>query len=265
MYRSEKQRMEICEIRSYRSRRRLCREIYTAIAKMARCRSEGKLENLIKVAENELSMRFRVNSNRLIPNKNEFIAKVCYIIAMAHIDMLLKPSLPARAETPLRQKRNSSLVDDYAQLGKLFGLKTKSTKTLTNYVFGDQSTYRDPLDSEIDQSFIIFKQKIAHLKDRLAQTPMLAIEKCHIYYEMGRMNLAQSLNDDAKYYGGLIVKEAGNAIHIWSFLGNLLIVRAEIMQKKFSRLVESLEVLSRKSEELRIDGFKSILLQAIEV
>jgi hypothetical protein len=268
MYRSKKQRIEICEIRSYRSRQRLCREIFIAMTEMVRWRKEGKLENLIKVAENELGLRFRVFSNRLIPRKNEFIVQICNYIAMSHIDMLVNPpqQLLTGAKNSSIERRKSSNMDEYERLGQLFGLHTTSTNALAHYVFGDQSTYRDPMDVELDNEFTTFKNSTLLLKDRLRQTPMLDIEKCHIYYELGRTHLKQSLYDETKFYARHVVQIAEQFKHsIWKLLGYILVVRAEIMQKYLARLVESLEKVLKELDDIDIDGLKSIILEAIEV
>lgn len=253
IYRNEKQRRDACIIRSFRSRHRLCRAMYTALSEMVRWREEGKLENLIKVAEYELGYRYRVHSNKLIPCKDEFTVKICNYIALAHLDKILNQKLP------------EDTSDDYQCLGKLYGLKTSSSNAVVQYVFGDQSTYRDPTETETQLSFMAFKENMNRLEERIAQRPMLKIEKCHLNYEMGRANLKQHLIDETRNYGRRVIEMAKNVSHLWSFLGHVLVVRADIMQKNFSKLLDTLNEAAKKVEVFENKELENIFVIAKEV
>lgn len=220
---------------------------------MVRWREEGKLENLIKVAEHELGERFRVHSNKLIPRKGEFVIRICNYIALAHLDKLLN------------QKAPEDRSDDYRCLGKLFALKVSSTKSRVEYIFGDQSTYRDPTETATMHTFMAFKKNTARLEERIAQTPMMDIEKCHLLYEMGRANLKQHLLDEGRNFGRQVVEAAKNVSHLWGFLGYVLVVRADIMQKNFSKLNESLNEMEEKVRVFENEKLTKIVEEAIEV
>lgn len=253
IFRNEKQRMDVCIVRSFRNRHRLCRDMFTALSEMVRWRKEGKLENLIKIAEYELGYRFRVHSNKLIPRKDEFTVKICNYIALAHLDKILN------------QKILQDTSDDYRCLGFLFGLKTSSSNTVVTYIFGDQSTYRDPTETETQLSFMAFKDNMGRLEERVAQSPMLKIEKCHLNYEMGRANLKQHLIDETRNYGRHVIEMSKNVSHLWSFLGHVLVVRADIMQKNFSKLLDSLNEATKKVDVFKSERLKNVFDDAIKV
>ena len=221
--------MKACNTQNYRSRHRLCRDMFTSLSEMVRWREEGKLENLIQVAERELGERFRVHSTKLIPNKNEFTVKICNYVSLAHLDKLLKPIV-----------RTEDVDDEYQQLGKLFGLNTSNSNAVVQYIFGDQSTYRDPTETKTLTTFIAFKKNMNRLEERFAQKPMLKIEKCHLMYEMGRANLKQYLIEEARNYGRRVIEMAIGVSHLWSFLGYALVIRADIRQKNFTKLLNTL-------------------------
>lgn len=262
MYRSEKHRKRVCALRSYRNSHRLCRAVFTAMREMIRWREESKLENLIKVAEFELGERFRVHSNKLIPRKNEFTIKICNYIALAHLDKLLNQPL---LEDSAAKILDSSAEENYKRLGVLFSVQTRNQNAVVSYIFGDQSTYRDPAESETLFTFNTFKENIGRLGDRLRQKPMLPIEKCHILYEMGRANLNQQLIEETRNYGRRVVEMSDNVSHLWSFLGYIMVVRAEILQKNFKRIHDSLVEASQKLDVLNIEKLRMVMNEAIEV
>lgn len=261
MYRNEKYRMKVCALRSYRNCQRLCRAVFTAMREMIRWREEGKLKNLIEVAEFELGERFQVHSNKLIPRKNEFTIKICNYIALAHLDKLLNQSLLEDSAKIL----DASADENYKRLGVLFGVQTRNQNVIVSYIFGDQSTYSDPAESETISIFNTFKENIARLGNRLRQTPMLPIEKCHLLYEMGRANLNQQLIEETRNYGRRVVEMSENVSHLWSFLGYVLVVRAEILQKNFKRIQDSLNEASKKLDVLNIDKLRMVMNEAKEV
>lgn len=258
MYRSEKHRLRVCAVRSYRNSHRLCRAVFTAMREMIRWREAGKLENLIKVAEFELGERFRVHSNKLIPRKNEFTIKICNYIALAHLDKLLNQ---ARSEEEL----DASPEENYKRLGNIFGVQTRNQNVVVSYIFGDQSTYRDPTESETLSTFNTFKENIGRLGDRLRQSPMLPIEKCHVLYEMGRANLNQQLIEETRNCGRRVVEMSKNVSHVWSFLGYVMILRAEILQKNFKRIYGSWKEASQSLDVLDIDKLRMIMNEAKRV
>lgn len=261
MYRTEKQQQAVCNIRIYRSRCRLCRTILMAMREMVRWREEGKLENLIKVADFELAERFRVYSNKLIPRKKEFTVKICNYIALAHLDKFIDEA-EAVGESPGIFNR----VEEHERLKNLFGMKTEVQSAIVQYIFGDQSTYHDPVEVETQAtSYVVLRNKITEMEARIRGKQILAIEKCHVLHEMGRAYLEQQLLEELKNTGKRIVDMAQNVSHLWIFLGHIMMLRAEIMQKHYSKVQSALQNISQLLDVIAIEGLKKTIEKAKEV
>jgi hypothetical protein len=223
----------------------------SALENIRKYRAIGELDKLIKIAEHELGERFRIYSPKLIPLKNDFIADICNYIALGHIDKLTK----------LSTKITTASYDDYGILMKIFELPLRPIAI--PYLFGDQNTYRDP--AEPDMSFLVFKNNINRLERRLEQQPMLRIERCHLYHEMGRENLKQQRIDEARTYGRRIVTEAQGVSYFWIFLGYVMICRADVLQKLFKKAHETLTDAFQMIDIFKSDELKCVIATALEV
>lgn len=202
------------------------RDMFTALEAMHECRARGKLEKLIKIAEQELGVHFHVKSDKLMPRKKEFTAEICNLIGLAHLDKLKMPKKRAR-------------LSDLELLAVILDVSVADRNVAVPYKFGDQSTYRDP--AEPDTSFLVFKQNINRLDERLKYSTM-AIEKCHLYHEMGKQNLKQNTFDETRSFARKIIDEAHDASsYLWEFLGQILMCRADVMQKNFVKINDSFE------------------------
>lgn len=228
------------------------REIFVSLVAMVECREEGKLDKLIKLAEHELGEHFRIYSAKLIPCINEFTVKICNYIALAHVDKL---------KLPLRE--HSTCNDDYKLLMKILNIPIINRNVAVTYVFGDQTTYRDP--AEPDTSLNSYKDNINRLDRRLQQKPMLKIEICHLLYEKGREGLKQQRIDEARTNGRKIVETAQGVSHLWIFLGHLMICRADIMQRIFHKAKQSLAEAMNITKVYDCEELKVALNAAYEV
>lgn len=198
--------------------------MFTALDKMHRMRDEGNLRKLIEIAEHELGFHYQITPEALMPRKNEFTTEICNLIGLAYLDRLKMPS----------HIRDEGLFF----LAQVFEVSIEGKKEALPYIFGQQSTYRDP--AEPDTSFLVFKTNINRLESRVKYSK-ISTEKCYLYHEMGRFNLKQSKFDESRNFGRKIIDEAetiGN--YLWKFLGQILIVRADVMQKNFFKIIESL-------------------------
>lgn len=233
MYANEKQRAEVNRTSFYRAQYQTRCEMFTALESMHKCRANGDLKKLIRIAEYELGVHYQIKPEKLMPRKLEFILDICNLIGLAHIDKL---KLPANCE----------------QLGKLECLAAVLDVPLTDknaivpYVFGDQKTYRDP--AEPDTSFLVFKRNIEWLEEHLKYATV-PIEKCHLYHELGKQNLKQTKFDEARNYARKIVDEANEVdSYLWRFLGLILTCRAELMLRDPTQIRASLEAAAEAVE-----------------
>lgn len=229
------------------------REMFTALEDVQACYVEKRLEDLIKIAEGELGVRYRIHPSYLMPRRNEFIIEICNYIALAHFDDIIK-SLSLL---------NSNDYEDYDILKKLLGIYWETKNIFKPYVFGDQSTYRDP--AEPNTSYMTFYNKIVRIERRLSQKPMLKIERCHLLYEMGRANLEQLRPDEAREIGEKIVENAEGVSYLWLFLGKLTISRADILQKQFKDAVKVMEDVVSMVDIFKSQELKMVIEHAFEV
>jgi hypothetical protein len=58
---------------------------------------------------------------------------------------------------------------------------------------------------------------------------------------------------------------AKNVSHLWSFLGHVLVVRADIMQKNFSKLLDTLNEAATKVEVFKDEKLTNVFEDAKEV
>ena len=201
--------------------------MFNALEKMLKCREQGKFKKLIKIAEHELGVHYQIKSEKVMPRKNEFAMEICNLIGLAHFDQLKLP-------------QNCDELSGLQVLASLVNVSIADKNAVVPYVFGNQSTYRDP--SEPNTSFLIFKQQINCLEERLKYTSM-AIEKCHLYHEMGKQNLKQNNYDETRIFARKVIDEAHAArSYLWEFLGRILICRADVKQKNFIKINDSLSV-----------------------
>lgn len=263
MFSNERHRKYVCMISQFRLSHRLCRAVFTAFREMVRWHEEGNLENLINVAEYEMGQRFRIYSDKMIPRKNEFTVRICNYISYVHLERLLKSYW--KNSKSIKDLENASKDDLYKLLGKIFDVKLRSLEPLTQYEFGNQSTYQDPTEIESKGSFQTFIDKIARLEQRYKQKPMLAIEKCHLLYEMGRANSKQMLADAVRNFGRRVIEMAKDVSHLWSFLGYVMIVRGELKFRNFIRIHESIKEAAKHHHLLNIDALNELMSDVLEV
>lgn len=234
MFSSEAKREAVSRTAKFRMQYQTRRDMFTALDKMHQMRSEGKLRKLIEIAEHELGFHFVIKPEALMPRKNEFTEEICNLIGLAFLDRL---KMPTHTEGSL------------ATLAAVFEVPISNKKVAPPYIFGQQSTYRDP--AEPDTSFLVMKSNINRLEARMKSSRM-AVEKCYLYHEMGRLNLKQSKFDESRKFGRKIIDEAetiGN--YLWKFLGQILIVRADVMQKNVIKINESLESVLTMVDKFR--------------
>lgn len=202
------------------------RDMFLALDEMHKMRASGKLEKLIKIAENELGYHYQIKSDKLMCRKTEFIAEICNLIGLAHLD---------RLKRPLGWEKMSG----QEQLAGAFEVSIVDKKPSVPYVFGDQSTYRDP--GKPDTSFLWFKRNLTRIEGRLKQAQH-PIEKCHLYHEMSRFNMKQNNFEESRSFSRKIIDEAENAGSVlWKFLARISICRAFLMQKNFLETCENLK------------------------
>ncbi|KAL7020132.1 hypothetical protein ACKWTF_011384 [Chironomus riparius] len=237
----------------FRMQYKIRREMFTALEDIQACYVEKRLEDLIKIAEGELGVRYRIHPSYLMPRRNEFIVEICNYIALAHFDDIIKSSTLV----------NSHDYEDYDLLKKLLGIHYETKSIFKPYVFGDQSTYRDP--AEPNTSYMTFRNKIVRLERRLSQKPMLKIEQCHLLYEMARANLEQLRPDEAREIGEKMVEEADSISYLWLFLGKLTICRADILQKQFKDAGKGMNDVVSMVDIFKSQKLKMVIEHAFEI
>lgn len=227
MFPNSAQKAKANKISKFHSQYLIRRETFLALDEMHKMRADGKLEKLIKLAEHELGVRYQINSDKLMPRKKEFLTEICNLIGLALLD---------RLKLPL----NSMPMSGLQQLAAVFEVSIAGKKVVAPYVFGDQSTYRDP--AEPDTAFLVYKRKVTRLEQRIKQSSM-PMEKCHLYHEMGRQNLTQKNYEETRNFGRkIIVEAAAIGSYLWKFLGQVLICRAFLAQKNFIEMNDNLKV-----------------------
>lgn len=222
---------------------RTCRDMFIALDKMSELRMMGKLKNLIEVAEYELGTHYQIKSDKAMPRKKEFVKEICNIIGLAHVDKL----------------KWSSKYEHFMQielLAKIFNVNIQDKNLTVPYKFGDQSTYRDP--AEPDTSFLVFKQNINRLEERLKNS-RIPLERCHIYHELGKQNLTQSKYDEVRNFAKKVIAESNNCSRLWEFLGVILVCRADIMQQNTTKFVDSVTTAINIAEEFNNESLNEIL------
>ncbi|CAO1441063.1 unnamed protein product [Diamesa serratosioi] len=237
-YKEKSQRTNLMRVK-YRT----CREMFIALDKLTKLRKMGKLKNLIEVAEYELGTHYQIKSDKVMPRKTEFVQEICNIIGLAHVDKL---------------KWSSSYVYimHIELLAKIFNVNIQDKNLSVPYKFGDQSTYRDP--GEPDTSFLIFKQNINRLEERLKNSRM-PLERSHLYHELGKQNLTQSKYDEVRNFAKKVIAESKNCSRLWEFLGVILVCRADIMQQNITKFVDSVAIAIDIAEEFNNESLNEIL------
>ncbi|CRL07293.1 CLUMA_CG020272, isoform A [Clunio marinus] len=220
----QKQENEM-RIGKYREMLKTRNEMFKALDEIKKCRKEGYLDKLIKIADHELSFHYQIKSTCLMPRKIEFTIEICNLIGLSHLDRLKLPE-------------NIENMTSFDILASVFEVKFSNQQAITPYVFGDQSTYRDP--AEPDTSFLVFKNNVTRYENRLKHAN-LSIEKCHLYHEIGKQNLKQNKYEQVEYFARKIMMEADNArSYLWTFLGQILVVKADVVQKNVHKINQNL-------------------------
>lgn len=225
MFPNPKQLEKANREKEFRVRYTTKRDMFTALEEMLKCREPGNLKKLIKIAEHELGVHHQIKSDKLMPRKKEFSMTICNLIGLAHLDKLKLPQDHAK-------------LGAFEVLASFLKVPIADKNAVVPYVFGDQSTYRDP--AEPSTSFLVFKQHINRLEERLKHAAT-AIEKCHLYHEIGKQNLTQINCDETRMFARKAIDQATAArSYLWEFLGRILICRADVKQKDVINLNESL-------------------------
>lgn len=225
-------------------------DMFAALDEMLKCRMDGKLKKLIKIAEHELGAHYQIRPNKIMPRKKEFVTEICNLIGLTHLDKLKLPE-------------NREQMDNLGQLAAIFNVSLVNKHAVVPYVFGDQSTYSDP--AKADPAFLIFKQNVNRLEEHMKYASM-SIEKCHLYHEIGKQNLKQNKYDETRGFARMVIEEshvAGSAL--WEFLGNILMCRADVSQKNVFRINDSLQTALTMVDELQDLKLKSIIETALKV
>lgn len=223
MFTSPKQKEKVDQTRKFRLQYQTRREMFKALDEMNDCRAKGELKKLIKIADHELGYHYEIKPDCLMPRKKEFATEICNLIGLAHVDKLKLPS-------------NYNQLNGLEQLAAIFKVSFSNKNAAVPYVFGDQSTYRDV--GMPDVPFLLFKENINRLEERLKYSKM-TIEKCHLYHEMGKQNLAQKKIDETRSFARKLIEEAVEAdSYLWKFLGHILICKVNIILELFSKKPE---------------------------
>lgn len=226
------------------------RNMFLALDAMHRMRARGKLEKLIKIAEQELGVHYQIKSSKLMPRKEEFTTEICNLIGLTHLDRLVIP-------------QNSSQMGALELLGTIFEVSVADKKVVVPYIFGEQSTYRDP--AKPDTSFLVFKRNIARLEDRLKQARM-PIERGYLYHEMGKYNLKQINYEECRNFARKVIDEAAAASsYLWGFLGRILICRAFLMQKNVLEINENLKISLIAAQPFQNTELNRVVESCVEV
>lgn len=237
-------------INKFRMQYQTRRDMFKALDEMLKCRVDGKLKKLIEIAEQELGVHYQIKPLKIMPRKIEFLMEICNLIGLAHLDKLKLPG-------------NREQMDNLGQLAAIFNVSLVNKHAAVPYVFGDQSTYRDP--AQADPAFLIFKENVNRLEERMKFASM-PIEKCHLYHEMGKQNLKQNKYDETRSFARKVIDEsrdAGSAL--WEFLGQVLMCRADVCQKNYFRVVESLQTALTMVDGLHNSELKAVIEEALKV
>lgn len=203
-----KQKAKADRARKFHTQYATRREMFNALDEMLKCRESGKLKKLIKIAEHELFVHHQIKSKKVMPRKKEFAMEICNLIGLAHLDKLKFP-------------QNHAELSGLEVLASWLDISFAQKNVVVPYVFGNQSTYRDP--TEPDTSYLVFKKEMNRLEDQIQYTSM-AIEKCHLYHEMGKQNLTQNKYEETRIFARKIIDEAHAACsYLWEFLGWIMI------------------------------------------
>lgn len=225
MFSSPEHRDAVKRVTKLRMQIQTQRDTSAALKNIRKLRCEGKLRKLIEIAEHELGFHFQIKPEALMPRRNEITEEICNLIGLAYLDRLKMPT----------HIRGGGL----ANLAEVFEVSIDNKRVAPPYIFGQRSTYRDP--AQPDTSFLVFKANMNRLESRVKFSTM-AVEKCYLYHEMGRFNLRQSKFDESRKFGRKIIDEAEmmGRSYLWKILGQILIVRANVMQRNYIKIHESL-------------------------
>jgi hypothetical protein len=226
------------------------RDMFLALDEMHKMRASGELEKLIKIAENELGYHYQIKSEKLMCRKKEFIVEICNLIGLAHLD---------RLKRPLGWEEMSG----QEQLAGTFDVSIAGKAPAVPYVFGDQSTYRDP--GKPDMSFLWFKKNLTRIEGRLKQAQH-PLENCHLFHEMARINLKQNNYEESRSFARKMIDEAENAGSLlWKFLARISICRAYLMQKNFMETCENLKEAKTSVSSLGISELTDVIDWCVRV
>lgn len=250
MYPDPKQMAKANKISKFHLQYQTRREMFTALDEMHECRANGKLKKLIKIAEHELGVHHQIKSEKLMPRKREFSLEICNLIGLAHLDKLKLP-------------RNHAQLSGLELLASIMNVSVADKNAVVPYVFGDQSTYRDP--AEPNTSFLVFKQSINRLEERL-KCSFMKLEKCHLHHEMGKENLKQNNFDETRGFARKVIDGARDASSlIWEVLGQILICRADVKQKNYVKINDSLKMAIKTVDGIADPALSDVISLAVEV
>jgi hypothetical protein len=221
-----------------------------ALAAMRDCRTRGDLAKLIKIAERELGLQYQIKQAKVVPRRQEFTVEICNLIGQAHVDKLKLPT-------------SRSGLDGPRLLSLVFGVNSTDKRSVVPYVFGDESTYRDP--AKPDTSFLVFGRNIKRLEERLKHSSM-PIEKCYLLHEIGKQNLTQGKFSETRSVAGRIIDEAREAqSRLWEFLALALICRVDVSQKDFVKINQSLKEALTAADALANPALSDVIASALAV
>lgn len=224
------------------------RDMFSALDRMLKCRASGKLKKLIEIAEHELGIHHRIKSKKLMPCKTEFSLEICNLIGLAHLDKLILP-------------QNHAQLSELELLASIMNVSLAAKKLDVPYASGNQGTY----PARPNQSFLAYKQSIDRLEERLKYSSM-AIEKCYLYHEIGKKNLKQSEYDGLRLSAQKVIHEARDAGSLlWEFLGQILICRADLKQRNFVQINDSLKSAMKTLDGLANPQLRDVVSLALKV
>ena len=235
-----------------RIRHQTLRDQLNQLEKIQKLRESRNLKNLVRYVEIVLGHYYQIKTDKEMPRKDEFVAIICQQVGRAHLD-------------PLKLPNNLENIKKSEQLQKIFLTPSSEKVDSVAYVFGDMKTYQDP--EKGDAPFIEFKRKLTYLENRLSHST-LRIERCHLYHEMAKQNLAQFKFDEVRTFGRKIIDEArklGENNLVWHLLGVVIQIKADIMQNNKVKILEDLQTAREVVAEMEDQELAELFEKSFEV
>jgi hypothetical protein len=241
------------KISDYRMQYKTRREQFNQLLRLKDLKDLGNLSGLIIEAEKYLGTFYQIIPSKFVPRKEEYITEICNIIALAHFD---KIGISSHFE---------NLPDKFLEerLAALFKVSLTDKSQVGGYIFGVQSTYRDP--AQPDTSFITFKHNIDRLDGRL-QNAFLSIEKCYLYHEIAKQNLKQGKFDEVRNFARKTIDEAQKCGSLlWHFLGIFVSCKADVLQRNVLKLISTLNEAREIVELFKDEELLNLINVALKV